>query len=159
MLYSCRLSLRYANDEPGWSNRLGSLNSSDGDAGESSAEESLGHVPRQDRPSVTARAVGLWIGIADGARIAATSLESVCEAKFETRCVSLEAGRGVRRFLDPIPIPPYKRQAYAEQGLAADSFPLASNLAGGVLSHPMGRIRLPVMLPLSPTRCVRWWRR
>ena len=36
------------------------------------------------------------------------------------------------------PIPPHKQQAYAEAGYPADAFPLASQLAGEVLSLPMG---------------------
>ena len=36
------------------------------------------------------------------------------------------------------PIPPHKQQAYAVAGYPADAFPLASQLAGEVLSLPMG---------------------
>ena len=36
------------------------------------------------------------------------------------------------------PIPPHKQQAYAEAGYPADAFPLASQLAGEVLSLPTG---------------------
>lgn len=36
------------------------------------------------------------------------------------------------------PIPPHRQQAYAEAGLAADAFPLASRIADEVLSLPIG---------------------
>ena len=36
------------------------------------------------------------------------------------------------------PIPPHRQEAYAEAGYPADAFPLASQLAGEVLSLPMG---------------------
>lgn len=36
------------------------------------------------------------------------------------------------------PIPPHKQAAYADAGFAADGFPIASRMAGEVLSLPMG---------------------